>query len=128
VKHAEAAQLRATISSILSAQPGQILSTDEVASAIGQGARTTGQILGGMARGKLIEGPIKQKGVRGKCWRWPTAAVAEAPPTTGHPSGVRPRRATTTTAKEIELEIGGISVVVGRNPATGRLRIILEEV
>ena len=122
MKHAEAAQLRATISSILSAQPGQIFSTDEVASAIGQGARTTGQILGGMARGKLIEGPIKQKGVRGKCWRWPTTAVVEA---TGHPSGVRPRRATHP-AKEVELEAFGITIIVGRNEATGRLRITLE--
>lgn len=31
-------------------------------------------------------------------------------------------------AQEIELQIGGVTVIVGRNPTTGRLRIIVEEV
>lgn len=35
--------------------------------------------------------------------------------------------ASSKTAKEVELVLGGVSIIIGKNPDTGRLRIILEE-
>lgn len=37
------------------------------------------------------------------------------------------RRSRVTTAKEVELVVAGVLVILGRNPASGRLRIVLEE-
>jgi len=124
VKHAEAAQLRATISSVLSADPGKNFSTEEVAQAVGQSPRTTGQILGGMARGGLINGPLKVKGQhKFKFWAWPTnKAAGDDPPPEEHKA--KPHKAHP--PKEVELEAFGITIVVGRNEKTGRLRITLE--
>lgn len=127
MRKAEAAQHRAHISAFLSNHPGEH-HTEEVAKAVGLTPRTAGQLLGGMARGELIE----SLGKRGKhaYWQWPQDAPKDgaitgdnAPPLSptprATPKGVNPR-------KELELEIDGITIVVGRNPATGRFRVVLE--
>lgn len=123
MKHTEAAQIRATLSSLLSADPGREFSTEEMAAAIGQGSRTTGQILGGMARGKLIAGPSKVKGKKGKFWAWP---VDKAPSEELPATPTRRTKSNATPVDEVELCIGGMTVIVGRNEATGRIRITLE--
>ncbi len=38
------------------------------------------------------------------------------------------RKQVITPAKDIELVVGGTMIVVGRNPSTGRLRIVIEDV
>lgn len=118
----EAAKARALISQVLSADPGKEFTTGEVATVIGLNQRTTGQILGGMARGNLI----MSNGVtgKGKRWSWPEDAPPSEAPTRRKYSK---RGSNIAAAKEIELSMAGIQIVVGRNPATGRLRIILEE-
>ena len=119
----EVAQARASISHYLSTNPGE-QSTESVAVNVGHSPRTTGQILGGMAKNGLINYVRKQG--RHKFWSWiktkPNGAAGEPEPPAqqmiskpGNP------------AKEIELSIAGLQIVVGRNPATGRLRIVLEE-
>lgn len=125
----ETAKARARISATLSADPGRDLTTEEVAKAIGLPPRTTGQLLGGMHRGNLIA----DNGKKGKYrrWAWPLSRIPTTADETAGPAAMpaapRPRSATpTTAAKEIELEIDGITIVVGRNPATGRFRVVLE--
>ena len=75
-----------------------------------------------MARNKLIA-PMKRKGTK--------QAVVVASRTQGR--GARPAshfhgqgRSLGNLGQEVELEIDGITIVVGRNPATGRFRVVLE--
>lgn len=123
----QAAQHRATISSLLSNEPGREYSTDEVAHNLGLSARTAGQLLGGMARGGLIAGPHPKGGK--KWWAWPIDRVPETPapakPSKPAPQGKPPQGKP---PKEIELQLNGTLIVVGRNERTGRIRITIEEV
>ena len=41
--------------------------------------------------------------------------------------GAKARKPRITSAKEVELVVAGVLVILGRNPASGRLRIVLEE-
>lgn len=116
----EKAQARASISAYLSNNPGQ-RSTEDVATAIGISARTAGQMLGAMSRGKLIR--FNGKAGKAKRWSWPVVAGTDVQPSPEKHS----KRTTTTAPKELELVIDGLQIVVGKNPATGRLRIVIEE-
>jgi hypothetical protein len=124
--HTQAAQARANISSLLSGDPDREFNTDEVAEHLGYNARTAGQLLGGMAKGGLIVfiGRREKK----KWWMWPTnkAPKTDAPVDSAPPSRQRVK-AHPPTPKEVELEVFGITIIVGRNETTGRLRITLED-
>ena len=120
MKHTQAAQLRATISALLAAEPGRSFSTEEVSNVLAQSARTTGQIMGGMARGGLIIALGRQG--KQQHWQWPDNR--ESPPEDNAVVVASKRKANP--AKEVELEAFGITIVVGRNERTGRLRIVLE--
>ena len=65
---------------------------------------------------------MKRKGTK-KLWSWPAEPKAEEPAPQVISTGKVGR--SVTSAKEVELEIDGITIVVGRNPATGRFRVVL---
>lgn len=118
------AQRRASISSYLSNNLGPRTTQEIAASMPDVSLRTVGQMLGAMARNKLI-GPMVKKGSK-KMWQWPVNGKAEEPaPQVISTKPIASKRASTP-VKEIELEIDGLTVIVGRNPATGRFRVILE--
>lgn len=113
---------RAKISALLSNEPGREFKTSEVAAHLGVSPYVAGQLLRGMANGKLIT----QSGVpSNKKWSWPIGN--DTPPADDTPPPAKLRTAPPPTpAKEIELEAFGITIIVGRNERTGRLRITLE--
>lgn len=124
MKNVQAAQLRANISSFLFNNSGQH-TTEEVATQLGVSNRTAGQLLLHMAKSKLIA-PMEKNGTK-KLWRWPEgqaiASTNEAAVATKKQSKPKSVHATA----EVELVLGGLLVIVGKNEQTGRIRITLEE-
>lgn len=123
MKHVEAAQLRANISSFLFNNPGKH-GTEKVASHFGISNRTAGQILLHMAKSGLIA-PMEKQGTK-KLWSWPEgkeAVPAGEPVVLKSQKSGKPAHA----PKEVELVVGGILVIIGKNEKTGRLRITLED-
>lgn len=122
ISKVEAAKARALITQFVRNHHGEH-STEQVSAAIGLSTRTTGQILGGMVKGELIA----DNGKTGKYrrWLWPDQPLPENDDPESPPTRAKvPKRSIA--AKEIELEIDGITIVVGRNPTTGRFRVVLE--
>lgn len=121
MKHVEGAQHRATISAYLSNNPGRHTTEEVTAQLPGVSARTAGQLLRHMAATGLIA-PMEREGNK-KFWRWKEEREIVVP------EAVTKRQAKpVSNAKEIELLLGGLLVIVGKNEKTGRIRITLEEV
>ena len=121
MKAVQAAQYRASISAYLQNNPGE-RTTNEVAEAIKLSPHSTGQMLKHMASGNLIE----SNGKLGKQRRWSWQFGESIPDGALAPIPAHKIRTAAPSPKEVELEAFGITIVVGRNENTGRLRIILE--
>lgn len=133
--HQQAAQVRASVSAFLSNHPG-LHTAQEIGKAVGVSGHTAGQILGGMARNKLIPSP-QLKGKK-KGWTWGKPSVGAAGRAVAAANRLAKAALVTEVAKtsgpvsvaasdEVELVMGGTLLVIGTNPANGRIRIILEK-
>lgn len=123
--------MRAKISAFLSNNPGEHF-TQAVAAHLEISPHSAGQMLGAMARDGLIPLPGKGKGEHGskKTWRWqadmPAPAPTPAPAAASVAPIVRPSHTgRASVADEVELVLGGTTLIVGRNEITGRIRIIV---
>ncbi len=76
-----------------------------------------GNLLSGMAKNGLIR--AQREGM--KNFYFPADSKPEVASTTQ--TVVKPKRP----PKDIELNVGGTTIIIGRNAATGRLRITIEE-
>lgn len=135
----EAAQRRATVSAYLSNNPGP-QPTTALCKAMDLPGHVMIKLLSGMAEQGLIDRMPTPRGAE-SIWQWRGD---------GAPQGIKANRKSDasladveraasklrdtlnkvkppTQPQEVELMIGGIVVVVGRNPATGRIRVTLEE-
>lgn len=115
----EGAQTRANITGFLTMTPG-FHTVAAIAEAVGLSRMSAGQHLALMAKDKLIrfkkDGTSKMYGSKGG----KNDIVAESPVDEEKPRRIR-------TTKDVELLVHGTLIIVGRNPRTGRLRIILED-
>jgi hypothetical protein len=125
----EAAQRRAIASAFLSQHPGP-QGTTVIAEAIGLPGSVVLHLLTGMAQQGLITRLPTLRGAE-SLWMWPENTKEPAPPAptpAPSPATEMARLAEMLRApQEVELVLGGIMVIVGRNPTTGRIRMILEE-
>lgn len=112
----KAAQLRANITAFLNKDPQTQYTVAEIADGIKANLNAVGRATKQMAADELI---VDAGTFRGKHLYMSTGALPEFGPPVK-----RPRRA----AEEVELMLGGVLVVVGRNEKTGRIRIVLEDV
>jgi hypothetical protein len=144
------AQNRAAVSAFLNQNPG-VHNVNAVAKATGLSTFIVGRALKEMAEGALIH--VRRHGTH-KFYSSAPIGDDRLPPSTRQKKArkaskkdqhaervnqqlkaaeagaimqmaVKPRPAPTK-AKEIELVIDGILIIAGRNPATGRLRVVLE--
>lgn len=108
-----AAQLRANITAYLNQRSGEQFTVAEIAEGLGTNVNAVGRMAKKMAEDGLIfhAGQFRGKAIY---------MSAESP------LEVRPSKKVGA-AKEVELVIGGMLVVVGRNEKTGRVRVTLEE-
>lgn len=125
----EVAQRRADASAFLSQNPGP-QGTNAVAEALRLPGAVTLHLLTDMADQGLVTRLPTPRGAESK-WVWPdpnTKPPAPSPAPIPAPAKEMARLADMLRApQEVELVLGGISVIVGRNPTTGRIRVILEE-
>jgi hypothetical protein len=116
VSAVEAAERRASITAFLRRNSGKQLTVADIAEALEDTVHATGRACAKMAADGLIlhAGQFQGKQL------YMDATTSGPPP---EPK-VKKRRA----VEEVELVMGGVLVVVGRNEKTGRIRVTLEEV
>lgn len=117
----QGAKRRAQLTSLLS-QAGKPMSIKEVVEATGWGESGAAYTAARLVESGLIQS--RREGLKNVYFMGNGGDVV--PDAEGEVSVVK-RKTRVTSAKEVELVVAGVLVILGRNPASGRLRIVLEE-
>lgn len=121
----QGAKRRAQLTSLLS-QAGKPMSIKEVVEATGWGESGAAYTAARLVESGLIQS--RREGLKNVYFMGNGGdVVPDAVPDAEGEVSVVKRKTRVTSAKEVELVVAGVLVILGRNPASGRLRIVLEE-
>lgn len=122
----EAAELRARIVSTLTSSPGTEFRSGEIATALDRPRTKVADQLQNLADSGQIQ--VRHQGRIGYYSLPGTGEAprgeAVEPPRVRRPEAQR-SKVTATNGEEVELVLSGITIIAGRNPKTGRIRIEL---
>jgi hypothetical protein len=119
----QGAKRRAQLASLLS-QADHPLDIKEIVAATGWGESGAAYTATKLVQSGMIES--RREGLKNVYFMGNGNGGDVVPEAEGEVSVVK-RRSRITAAREVELVVAGVLVILGRNPASGRLRIVLEE-